>query len=191
MTASETATTTTTPQGADWASYDRIIRFLDEGGARYRIIEHPAEGRTDVASALRRHPLREAAKSIIVRVSMSKRTGRYLLAVVPGDRQVDLARLAAVCGGRKAGFATREIAERLAGSVSGSIPPLSFGPELPVVADARLFDTQEVYFNAARLDRSIALTTEDYLSLARPQVEQIAKTAPAATQDGGTHESAA
>lgn len=154
--------------------YQRLIDLLDGHQARYRLIDHPAEGRTDLASVLRGHPLEHAAKCIIVRVSITKRVGKYVLAVVPGDRQVDLEAVAALFGGGRTAFATPEIAERLAGSVCGTVMPLSFHPDLHLVVDEGLILTEEIYFNAARLDRSVALSTPDYLAIATPQVAAIA-----------------
>ncbi|MFL6149575.1 MAG: YbaK/EbsC family protein [Pseudonocardiaceae bacterium] len=156
------------------STYDKLIGLLGARGARYRIIEHAAEGRTDIASVLRNNSLTQAAKSIVVRVSITKRKGTYLLAVVPGDKYVDLTKLSQLVDGTKAAFAARDVAERLTASPSGSIPPFSFNVELQLVVDKSLLFHEEIFFNAARLDRSVALHVEDYLALARPRVEHIA-----------------
>jgi len=156
------------------STYDKLINLLDASGARYRIIEHAAEGRTDIASALRSHSLAQAAKSIVVRVSITKKKGKYLLAVIPGDKYVNLAKLSQLVGGMKSAFAARNVAERLTASISGSIAPFSFNCELQLVVDRSLLAHAEIFFNAARLDRSIALHMGDYLRLARPRVEHIA-----------------
>lgn len=155
-------------------AYQRLTELLESGSASYRMIAHAPEGRTDVASRLRSHPLRQAAKSIVVRVATGKRSRRYVLAVVPGDRHVDLDVLADRYSGRDAAFAAREVAERLAGSVSGSITPFAFSPELELVVDEGLLLHDEIYFNAGRLDLSVALSVADYLTLARPTVAPIA-----------------
>jgi Ala-tRNA(Pro) deacylase len=81
----------------------RLTNLFQAGAARYRMIPHAPEGRTDLASRLRSHPLEQAAKSLVVRVATGKRTRRYVLAVVPGDRQVDLTALARWYGGRGGG----------------------------------------------------------------------------------------
>ncbi|GGT12504.1 YbaK/EbsC family protein [Streptomyces purpureus] len=154
--------------------YQRLISFLDANQARYRLIDHPPEGRTDLASQLRGHPLEHAAKCIVARVGITKRVGRYLLAVVPGHRQVDLAALGEIAGGGRTAFATKEVAERLAGSVSGTVMPFSFHPDLHLVVDEELLGLEEIYFNAARLDRSVALSTTDYQRLAEPRIARIA-----------------
>ena len=53
--------------------------------------------------------------------------------------------------------------------------PFSFNPELGLIVDPSLLENEEIYFNVARLDRSIALKTSDYVALARPRLEQIAE----------------
>lgn len=86
---------------------------------------------------------------------------------------MDLARLSQLAGGTKAAFAAREVAERLTASVCGSIAPFSFNRDLRLIADKSLLVHDEIFFNAARLDQSIALHVEDYLALAHPWVEHI------------------
>jgi Ala-tRNA(Pro) deacylase len=108
---------------------------------------------------------------------VTKRTRQYLLAVVPGDTHVDLARLTRMAGGTKAGFAVREVAEELTGTTSGSFPPFSFHPDLELVVDPSLLVHEEIFFNAARLDQSVALRTSDYLTMANPRIEPITRRA--------------
>lgn len=71
-------------------------------------------------------------------------------------------------------FASPDIAERLAGSVTGTVLPFSFNPELELVVDPSLLENEEIYFNAARLDRSLALKTSDYFEITRPRLARIA-----------------
>ena len=156
------------------STYDKLICLLGASDARYRIIEHAAEGRTDIASALRNNSLTQAAKSIVVRVTITKKRRKYLLAVIPGDKYVDLTKLSQLAGGTRAAFAARDVAERLTASVSGSIAPFFFDRELRLIVDEGLLVHEEIFFNAARLDRSVALRIEDYLRLTCPWVESIA-----------------
>jgi Ala-tRNA(Pro) deacylase len=78
----------------------------------------------------------------------------------------------------RAGFAATDVAERLAGSVAGTVLPFAFHPDLILIADPSITIQQELFFNAARLDRSVsvALRTSDYMHLARPHLERIAST---------------
>jgi Ala-tRNA(Pro) deacylase len=155
--------------------YDRLIELLDAKGARYRLIDHEPEGRTDLVSAMRGNELARAAKCIVVMVKIGKKVTRHVLAVVPGDARVDLNAIKGLLGGTYASFASREIAERLSGSVSGTILPFSFDPELELIVDPALLDGDEIFFNAARLDRSLALDGRDYAAIAQPRLEPIAQ----------------
>jgi Ala-tRNA(Pro) deacylase len=156
--------------------YERLVADLEVGGARYRLIDHAPEGRTDLVSALRGHDVAQAAKCLIVMVKVGKKQSRYVLAVVPGDARVDLQAVRALVGGTYAAFAAKDKAEELAGSVSGTVLPFSYHPRLELVADPMLLQTRELFFNAARLDRSIALATDDYVRLAAPAVAPITVT---------------
>ncbi len=158
-------------------AYERLIAFLDTGAARYRLIDHAPEGRTEIVSPMRGNVLADAAKCMIVMVKIGKKQTRYVLAVVPGDVRVRLNAVKALFGGTYVSFASQDVAERLAGSVAGTILPFSFAAELELIADPSLLEHAEIYFNAARLDRSMALNTADYRALARPRLEHIAECA--------------
>lgn len=154
--------------------YERLVADLDAAGARYRLIDHAPEGRTDLVSALRGHDVAQAAKCMVVMVKVGKKQSRYVLAVVPGDARVDLQAVRALYDGTYVAVAGRDRAEELAGSVSGTVLPFSYHPRLALVADPTLLETPELFFNAARLDRSIALATDDYVRLAAPRVAPVA-----------------
>ncbi|WP_329242164.1 YbaK/prolyl-tRNA synthetase associated domain-containing protein [Actinoallomurus sp. NBC_01490] len=161
---------------SDNSTYDQLIKLLDERGARYRLIDHPPEGRTDIVSPMRGNELRQAAKCMVVMVKQGKKVTKYVLAVVPGDRKVDLNAIKRLKNGTYVSFANPEIAERLAGSVVGTILPLSFTSELELIVDPKLFEgTDELFFNAARLDRSMALHVDDYKAISDATLEPISQ----------------
>jgi hypothetical protein len=51
--------------------------------------------------------------------------------------------------------------------------PFAFHADLMLVADSAIEKHEELFFNAARLDRSTALRTADYMALAKPRMERI------------------
>jgi len=155
-------------------TYTRLISLLDSHKAHYRLIDHVPEGRTEVVSPMRGNALSQAAKCIVLMVKLGKKVTKYILAVVPGDARVDLNATKSLLGGTYIAFASPDIAERLAGSVTGTVLPFSFNPELELVVDPSLLENDEIYFNAARLDRSLALKTSDYFEIARPRLAKIA-----------------
>jgi Ala-tRNA(Pro) deacylase len=159
-------------------TYDHLISLLDSSCVEYRLIDHEPEGSTEAVCALRGHPASEAAKCIVLRVKPDRRTTRHVLAVVPGDRRVDLDAVRALFAARYVGFSDAETAERLARAVPGTVLPFSFDPDLEVVADPDVVAQPKLYFNAARRDRSLLISGADYERLAKPRVERIAVKAP-------------
>ncbi|QKZ17915.1 YbaK/EbsC family protein [Streptomyces chartreusis] len=162
------------PEHTHHDTYDHLIALLDSAHVDYRLIDHEPEGSTEAVCALRGHPASEAAKCIVLRVKVDRRTTRHVLAVVPGDRRVDLDAVRALFDARYAGFSDAETAERLAHAVPGTVLPFSFDPDLEVVADPDVVGRAKLYFNAARLDRSLLISGADYERLAKPRIERIA-----------------
>ena len=155
-------------------TYHQLIAFLDQHGAQYRLIDHEPEGRTEIISPIRGNALSQAAKCIILMVKIGKKVTKYVLAVVPGHVRVDLNAVKSLMGGTYVSFASSDIAEKLGGSVAGTILPFSFSPELELIVDPSLLENNEIYFNAARLDRSMVLKTSDYVTLSKPRFAGIA-----------------
>ncbi|TDE08647.1 YbaK/prolyl-tRNA synthetase associated domain-containing protein [Jiangella asiatica] len=155
-------------------TYQRLVDLLDHHGADYDLIDHDPVGTTDAVSALRGHPVAQAAKCIVLMVKTDRKTRRHVLAVVPGDRRVDLGAVAALYGARYAGFADATTAERLARAVPGTVLPFAQDPAVELVVDPAVLAQPRLYFNAARLDRSVSLAPADYERIARPLVRPIA-----------------
>jgi Ala-tRNA(Pro) deacylase len=156
-------------------TYTQLIAYLDSHGVSYRLIDHAAEGRTELVSPMRGNELSQAAKCIVLIVKMGKKITRYFLSVIPGDTMVDFQAAKTLLGSTYVAFASSDIAERLSGSVAGTILPFSFNEELELIVDPSLLENDEIYFNAARLDRSMVLKTHDYIAVAKPRLERIAK----------------
>jgi len=149
--------------------HEELKSLLTREGAAFRVIEHPAEGRTEHITRLRGNRQEQAIKSLVVQVRMSRRENIYCLANVPGDCRLDLEAVRLHFNAESVAMAPREKAQSLTGCVLGAIPPFSFHPDLILLADPRIRENEEVVFNAGRLDRSIFMSLEDYSRIARPQ----------------------
>jgi Ala-tRNA(Pro) deacylase len=156
------------------STYDDLIALLEKHGADYTLIDHAPEGSTEAVSAMRGNAPGHAAKCLMLMVKLDRRTRRYVLAVVPGDRQLDLAAVTSRYNARYAGFCDTPTAERLARSVTGTVLPFAWDDEVDLLVDPDLLRAPRLWFNAARLDRSVSLATADYERIAAPQVHPIA-----------------
>ena len=162
---------------SDLASYERLVRTLEAGGARFRFIDHAPEGRTEFVSALRGHDPHQAAKCLVLMAKQGKKTTRFVLAVVPGDKKVDPEAVKRLMSATYVGFASPPDAERITQCVTGTVLPFAFSDELTLLVDPAVLENAEIYFNAGRLDRSVALDSEDYARIAQPRLERIARNA--------------
>jgi Ala-tRNA(Pro) deacylase len=155
-------------------TYERLVALLDSRRVAYRVLRHVAEGRSDRIAAIRGNRLEQGAKAMVVRLKTGDGDSSHCLAVLPGDRRIDLGRLGATCEARSARLAPLDVAEELTGCVAGAIPPFSFSEALPLIVDPALLENEEIVFNAGRLDRSIRLSTRTYVEVAAPRIAPIA-----------------
>ena len=155
-------------------THEQLRALLDKEGAMYRVIEHEAEGRTEMIAKIRGNKIEQSIKSIVVQARLSKKENIYCLANVPGDCRIDFEGIRNYCNADSVAFAAREKAQALTGCVIGAIPPFSFNDQLQVLADPLIQQNEEVVFNAGRLDRSICMKLDDYVRIAKPQLIKIA-----------------
>src|ERR1041384_4005552 len=130
--------------------HGQLRELLDSEGAIYRVIEHPAEGRTEVIAKIRGNRIEQSVKSIVVQVRLNRKENIYCLANVPGNCRIDFDGIKKHFNADSVAFASREKAQELTGCVIGAIPPFSFNDQLPVLADPLIQQNDEVVFNAGR-----------------------------------------
>lgn len=162
--------------------FEKLCALFDEGGAKFRAIHHAAGGKSSQSVAeIRGTELGQGAKALCCTVK-GNGVKQHVLAVLPADMQADLSKVAAAVGGRRASLASPEEVMELTGCVFGAVPPVSFHPDLLLVADPTLFTRyKEIAFNAGRLDASIIIDTEDFKRIVHPKIVSfLREPAPAA-----------
>lgn len=152
------------------STHQQLLELLNRSNARFRVVEHEAVGKCEAVSEIRGTALGQGAKALVCKVK-GHGVNQHVLAILAGDQQADLARLAEHIGGSKASLASPVEVDTLTACVFGAIPPFSFHPSLRLVADPLLFERfPEIAFNAGQLDKSIILNTADYLRIAQPEL---------------------
>jgi Cys-tRNA(Pro)/Cys-tRNA(Cys) deacylase len=91
-------------------------------------------------------PLEQTIKTLVV--DLGDKT--FGLALLPGDQQLSLKKLAKVFGVKKAAMATTEVAERLTGYHVGGISPFGLQQRLPAVMEENLQHWEDVMINAGQ-----------------------------------------
>ena len=156
-------------------THERLVALLEENGVAYRLIEHEAEGRSEHISKIRGNDPKQAMKAIVVTLKGGGKGSRHAMAVLPGNRRLDMRALKKALGAQKGSFTPPEVAADLTGCAMGSVPPFTFWEDLPLIADNAIRDNVEVCFNAGRLDRSIFMPLEAYIAVARPLMADISE----------------
>jgi len=147
-------------------THEKLLALLENHQASYRVVEHEAIGQTEQISQIRGNLLGQAAKAMVLEVSMPDGApSRQLLAIVPGDCRINFKSAARAIGGKKSSFAAPELAQALTDCVMGAVPPFSFDDRLALRVDTRLSDVGTLWFNAGALDRSVALQVDDFFQV--------------------------
>jgi len=102
--------------------------------------------------------------------------GEPLLALVSGDRELDLKKLARAAGEKRLRMASRREAEELTGLLVGGISALALLRKgLPVFVDALASRHARILVNAGRRGINVALGVEDLVAVTRAHVCSISR----------------
>lgn len=154
--------------------FDQLVALLEAGSARFRVLEHAAEGQSEAVARIRGTRPEQGAKAMLCVTTGA--VSVPVLAVLPGPARLDFRKLGAAVGAKKATLADPGFAREVTGCEMGSVPPFALAPGIHLVVDPMLLSSNvEIAFNAGRLDRSIVLAVDDYLRLARPRVADITR----------------
>ncbi|WP_110955237.1 YbaK/EbsC family protein [Anaerosinus massiliensis] len=155
--------------------HEKLIALLEEHHCTYRLCSHEAEGRSEQIAKIRGNKPSQAMKAIVIMAKMSKKEKQYYLAIVPGDKMLDLDALKTYTNAPKVIFAPKENAKEITECEIGAIPPFSFQENLPLIVDPLVKQNEEIVFNAGELTKSIFMKLDDYIRIVNPPFVKIAK----------------
>jgi Cys-tRNA(Pro)/Cys-tRNA(Cys) deacylase len=151
---------------------NNVTRFLDSKKIKYQAFELPAEKLGAIESArLLGVPIGQVFKTIVV---LRTKPGKPILAVVPGDREVDLKSLAIAAGEKKLQVSTQVEAEKLTGLLTGGISPLALinrGFQVWLDCSARNFD--EIHISGGQRGLNIRLPFDALVTLTGARLADI------------------
>ncbi len=150
----------------------RAIQHLKWKDVSFELVkyEHEEKGAAFAARATG-FPLDRTVKTLVVDLG-----GRnYCLALLPGDRQLDLKQLAHVFAVKRAAMADTAMAERLTGYLVGGISPFGTKQALPAIMEKRIREYAEVLINAGQRGVMLKMAPEDIVAALGCRVESISK----------------
>jgi len=151
---------------------NNVTRFLDNRKVPYSVFELPQEklGGEETARLLNAPP-EIIFKSIVI---LRKGSGKPILAVVPGNQEVNLKKLAKAVGEKKVTPSTQKEAENITKLQAGGISPLALinrGFEIVIHRSVQEFEL--VHVSGGELGVNIRLASSDLIDLTRAKVADI------------------
>jgi Cys-tRNA(Pro)/Cys-tRNA(Cys) deacylase len=101
--------------------------------------------------------------------------GEHVFAVIPGDAELDLKKLAHAAGAKKAELASLKEVEPLTGYIRGGVTVMAAKKSFPAYADEtiELFDVVSV--SAGQRGLQLVLSPADYLRASKAQMAELTK----------------
>lgn len=151
----------------------RLLDWLEREEVNYDFVEHPATRTSEQSAAARGESLAIGAKALVL-----KADDAFVLVVVSAERKLRSGALRRRLGASRLRFATSEELHDLTGLPSGAVIPFGVPMlDLPLYIDRSVMETPRTAFNAASLEGSVILATEDYLRLARGEIVDVSRNA--------------
>ena len=141
-------------------------RLLDQMGIRYELRAYevdPDDLAAETVAAKIGLPPEQVFKTLVARPSGSKDWHGVVMAVIPGDQELDLKALAAAAGGKKIELVPVKELQALTGYIRGGVTVLAAKREYPAFVDEtiELFDV--VSISAGMRGLQILIAPADYL----------------------------
>jgi Cys-tRNA(Pro) deacylase len=143
------------------------MRVLDEKGIRYEIRQqsskqYTAEGVAEDLGV----PVAQVVKAMLVERSVSPGKGisPFALFVVPGDRRLNLKKVAAELDDKNVQLASQRDVQRVTGYQVGAVSVLGFRrDDVPGYVDQHTLELERVIISAGRPDIGLALVPADMI----------------------------
>lgn len=156
---------------------NNVTRFLDSRKVPYTVFELPAEklGAAGTARFLGVEPGLIYKTIVVVR----ERTGKPILAVVPGDHEVNLKALAAFAGEKKLKVPPQREAEKLTGLLAGGISPLALlNKGFQVVLSVEAVAHEKIHISGGQRGLNILLPVHSLIELTHARTAAISDPVP-------------
>ena len=153
---------------------NNVTRLLDQKKVNYTVYELPPEKLgAEVTAEILSVPVETVFKTIVIK---REGLGKPILAVVPGDREVDLKRLAAAVGEKKVFLTTQNEAEMLTKLQVGGISPLALiNRGFQVVIDQSAQTHAEIHISGGQRGLNIRLPVVDLQKLTNALLAEISR----------------
>lgn len=152
---------------------NNVTRLLESKRVPFTVFELPAEKLGAMETARRLNvPAEQVFKTIVAR---REKAGKPILAVIPGNRALDLKALAAALGEKKLHLPTQREAEAMTGLQAGGISPLALiNKGFQVVIDDSAQKLKEIHISGGQRGLNIRLPVKELVKLVNARFAPVA-----------------
>lgn len=151
---------------------NNVTRLLDSRKVDYQAFELPAEK----LGALKTAQLLNVSPDLVFKTIVVARDkpGKPILAVIPGNREVDLKALAAILDEKKIHLATQREAEQITGLQTGGISPLALvNKGFLVIIDQSAVNAGTIHISGGQRGLNLRLPVRNLVELTRARFAAI------------------
>lgn len=151
-----------------------VTRILDQRNIPYTIIEVPAKKLSAVEAA----QIIGVAPRIVYKTIVVKRQlkGKPILAVIPGDKTVNLKSIAQAIGEKSVVLATEREAEQLTKLQAGGISPLALlNKGFQVILDSDATQLENIYISGGQRGMNIRLPVVELIQITNALLAEITR----------------
>jgi Cys-tRNA(Pro)/Cys-tRNA(Cys) deacylase len=150
----------------------RAIAYLKGKKIHHEVVkyEHEEKG-AEFAAKATGYPLERTVKTLVVELDRKN----YCLVLLPGHGELDLKKLAALCGAKRAALVDIKTAERLTGYLVGGISPFGTRQRLQTVMEETILTHKEVQINAGQRGVMLKMAPGDIAAALNCRVVSIAR----------------
>ena len=150
----------------------RAIQVLKKAKTHFEVLSyrHDQKGAAFAAQATG-FPLEQTIKTLIADLGNRK----YVAALVPGDKHLDLKKLARSFQAKQAGMADVPTAQRLSGYAVGGISPFGMRQHLETVLEQSVLNYATIAINAGKRGLMLQIAPHDIVKVLRCRVAEIVR----------------
>ena len=154
-------------------------RLLDTLGSPYELRPYEVDPEDLTAISVARKiglPPEQVFKTLLAHTN----TGEHVFAVIPGDAELDLKKLAHAAGAKKAELASLKEVEPLTGYIRGGVTVMGAKKPFPAFADETIQLFDQISISAGQRGLQLLLAPSNYLRAAAATLADLTKDAPKA-----------
>jgi Ala-tRNA(Pro) deacylase len=145
-----------------------ITTFLEERRCRFEhVFHHPTYSAQRLAHELHVSG-REVAKTVLLRADGGE---KFVVAVLPANKRIDLDQASKLLGGRKLELATEsEVGKHCPDCEFGALPPFGSRYGMETIVDSNLAEDEEIVFESNTHEEAIRMRFDEFRQLEQPLV---------------------